>query len=122
VLLIGTAIFGALGAMLRYYLSQHIKWKAVRFFPLATLIINLTGSALLGVLYSLYELNWLSFVLWQLLGVGMLGAYTTFSTFSFELYTLIQQKRLLAAGLYVLATVLGGVMVAIGCIVLVKLI
>lgn len=118
-LLLGTAFFGAIGAALRFYFSQIIAWKGKATFPLATLIINVTGSALLGILHSLYELGWIQQWLWQLLGVGLLGAYTTFSTFSYELYTLIQQKRLVAASLYLLATIVLGVLAAACCIALI---
>lgn len=118
-LLLGTAFCGAIGAALRFYLSQLIAWKGKATFPLATLVINVTGSALLGILHSFYDLGWMPQWLWQLLGVGLIGAYTTFSTFSYELYTLIQQKRLLAAAIYLLATIIFGALAAACCIALV---
>jgi len=119
-ILLGTAICGAIGAMVRYYIGQLMTWY--RNFPLATVCINISGSALLGLLYGLHNIDVVNSLLWQLLGVGLLGAYTTFSTFSYELYTLIKQNRKLAAVIYLLTTLLGGVLAAFCCISLVDLI
>lgn len=108
----GIAAMGAIGACLRFYIGQRIRWNGSKDFPLATLVINVTGSALLGMLWSWYELNAIGELLWQLLGTGLLGAYTTFSAFSYELFALLQKKRIIPASLYLLATVALGIVAA----------
>lgn len=110
--MLGIAAMGAIGACIRFYIGQRIRLNRAKDFPLATLVINVTGSALLGMLWGLYELNAIGELLWQLLGTGLLGAYTTFSTFSYELFTLLQKKRIIAASLYLFATIVLGIVAA----------
>lgn len=78
-------IGGAIGAMLRYYFSK--KWNGGTF-PFGTLFVNVTGSLLLGVLLgaSVPE-EWLLFA-----GTGLLGAFTTFSTFQMEGFGMVKGK------------------------------
>ena len=74
--------------------------------------INLAGSFLLGVLVKLAgDRGWPDSTTLPL-GVGFLGAFTTFSTFSVETQTMLRDDRLAAAGAYVGASVLGGVVAA----------
>lgn len=108
--MIVTVLMGSLGACLRFYISQHTAWSRVKNFPYATLTINVIGSVLLGGLWGLYEQQLLSALAWQWIGVGFLGAFTTFSTFSYEFIQLMEQKRMGAASVYVLATVILGVL------------
>ena len=75
------ALGGALGATLRYVVSE---WVSVDSFPYATLSINLVGSFLLGVMAVGLAQNLLSANMALLLGTGVLGAFTTMSTFSVE--------------------------------------
>jgi fluoride exporter len=79
-----------LGANARYWLGG---WAAERFgtsFPYGTLIINVTGSLVLGFLMTLITDRFLVDPRWRLLlGIGFLGAYTTFSTYTYESVTLI---------------------------------
>ena len=107
-----TVLMGALGACLRFYISQHMVWNRVKSFPYATLTINIIGSALLGGLWGLYEQQLIDDLAWKWIGVGFLGAFTTFSTFSYEFIQLIEQKRMAAATYYVFTTVIVGVLAA----------
>lgn len=79
-----TGIGAAIGALVRYNLTAFIKGKLGTNFPIATLIINLTGAFLLGIVKDA------EFSL--LVGTGILGGYTTFSTYNVELLTLIRNK------------------------------
>ena len=100
---------GAAGALARYGLGVAV---GVRSFPWATLGINLTGSFLLGlVLTAGTERGWPETTTVPL-AVGFLGAYTTFSTFSFETYTLLRTDRAGVAMLYIAASVVGGIAAA----------
>ena len=84
-------------------------WAAERFgaaFPLGTLIINLSGSFLVGVILTLLTDRAIADPAWRLiLVVGFCGAYTTFSTYSFETVALLQQGTYALAALYALGSV-----------------
>lgn len=81
--------FGAaLGAVCRYGINRYFE-KRPHFFPKATLVINLTGAFILGVIVGLQ----IDQQLYLLLGTGVMGGYTTFSTFNFELLSLYQEHR-----------------------------
>jgi fluoride exporter len=79
-----------LGANARYWLGG---WAAERFgttFPYGTLIINLTGSLILGFFITLVTERFLADPRWRLLvAIGFLGAYTTFSTYTYESVNMI---------------------------------
>jgi CrcB protein len=103
------ALAGAAGAAARYGIGLAV---GVRSFPWATLGINLTGSFLLGFIVTLgIERGW-SETATVPLAVGFLGAYTTFSTFSFETYTLLRTDRAAVAMTYVGVSLVGGVLAA----------
>jgi fluoride exporter len=92
------AIFGALGALARYGLDGVIARRAPGAFPWGTFAINVTGSFLLGLVFTLLTERlrvdpWLR----SALTTGFLGSYTTFSTLSLETY------RLAEDGAYALA-------------------
>jgi len=94
------------GANLRYWVAL---WAIERFglgFPYGTLIVNASGSLLIGLFMGLLTERAGADVAWRLLlVVGFCGAYTTFSTFSFETLALLRQGALLSALGYVLASV-----------------
>lgn len=102
------AIGGACGAAARYVLSLLFAGKLAPF-PFATFFINVTGSFLLGFLLYLFtnkfivEENLRLAVL-----VGFLGAYTTFSTFEMEIFSLIRERAFLTAFAYLFLSVLLG--------------
>ena len=99
--LVGTG--GILGALLRYLLSRWIdKRQSFLSFPLATFIINFSGSFLLGWLTQSAAALWpqLGSAPMLLLGTGLCGAYTTFSTFTYETVMLIQEQQTKLAALY----------------------
>ncbi|MEM7027571.1 MAG: fluoride efflux transporter CrcB [Pseudomonadota bacterium] len=82
---------GAIGALCRYGMSVGAQQLLGKGFPYGTLLVNVIGSLLIGVVYVLMieraELSqeWRSFII-----IGVLGAFTTFSTFSFETITLFE--------------------------------
>ena len=86
------AVGGATGACLRFFLSQLILQWFGKGFPFATLLVNVLGSLCLGIVYSLIEQEQIEIVLWRtMIGIGLLGAFTTFSTFSLDTLLLFQQ-------------------------------
>ncbi len=99
---------GFFGAICRFLLSQ--KWnRPLPHFPYGTLVVNLAGAFLLGGLVgsSLSE-KWL----W-LFGTGFLGAFTTFSTFSWETLQLFQHKQWRKFFLYLFLTYTLGILFAL---------
>ena len=107
VLLVGVA--GAAGALGRYGVGVAM---GTRSFPWPTLGINLIGSFLLGLLMTFgIERDWPDTTTTPLT-IGLIGGFTTFSTFSYEAYTLLRDDRAPAAAVYVAASVVGGVLAA----------
>jgi len=100
------ALGGACGASLRFYLSQlMLNWLG-KGFPFATLVVNITGSFVMGALYQLIEHELLDIHVHRtLLGIGFLGAFTTFSTFSLDTLLLLQQGDVLKASINILLNV-----------------
>lgn len=96
-----------LGANLRYLVGGWIAERWGSSFPVATLVINATGSLVIGVLLTLITER-VSAPAWvrPTLAIGFLGSYTTFSTFSYETLALARDGSWLAAGANVAASVL----------------
>ena len=114
---------GAIGAVSRYWISSFV-FKAVGGgFPWATLSVNVLGCAILGVLIQLMALTWSpSQQMRAFLTVGILGALTTFSTFSLEAVLLIERGDWVNAALYVLLSVVLCIGATTGSMALTKLI
>ena len=106
--LIWIGLGGALGAISRYLVATAVfKWLD-KPFPYGTLSVNLLGSFAIGVAYIwLVQHQWGGDHHKQLAMVGFLGAFTTFSTFSLESITLIQQERWMAALSYMGISLIG---------------
>lgn len=86
------ALGGAAGACLRFFLSQLMLQWFGKGFPFGTLLVNIIGSFCLGFVYALIEQGQIEIVLWRTtIGIGFLGALTTFSTFSVDTLLLLQQ-------------------------------
>ncbi len=103
-----------LGANLRYWVGDWAAQKWGAAFPYGTLLINATGSLLLGFLMTLIAERLVVDPRWRLFfAVGFLGAYTTFSTYMFESFSLIDQGRWLAGLMNLLGSAALGI-VAVG--------
>ena len=104
---ISVGLGGFVGAIARYWLSGWAQQFGNRF-PLGTLTVNLLGSFILGLLATLFlEKVIVSQELRLFLLIGVLGAFTTYSTFSLETLNLIRSDAWLMAGVNILANVLG---------------
>lgn len=103
------AVAGALGALSRYAVGT---WVGTRTFPWATLGINVVGSFVLGLVLHLSVLHEWPATTTAPIAIGFLGAFTTFSTFSYEVQDLLRTERAGAAAAYVGLSVLGGVLAA----------
>lgn len=91
------AVAGGFGAATRLFVDGLIKAHTRAAFPLATLLINVSGSLALGLLTGLAMTHLVSTTFLLVLGTGFLGGYTTFSTASFESVRLLQERRYLAS-------------------------
>jgi CrcB protein len=92
-----TLLAGALGALARFLIDALIKQRWRASFPLGTVVINVTGSLLLGVLAGAVLFHGESSTWQTVVGTGFCGGYTTFSTASFETVRLVQQHRRMQA-------------------------
>jgi CrcB protein len=100
------AFGSALGGVARYLLGGWIQSRAGPAFPVGTLVINVTGSFLLGLLYR-YATDSAAITpeLRAMLTIGICGGYTTFSTFSYETVRLLDDGEFARAGAYIALSV-----------------
>lgn len=91
------ALGGSIGAVFRYLISIFMIQVFGSSFPFGTLLVNVIGSFFMGVIYALGQMSHISPELKALIGVGLLGALTTFSTFSNETLLLLQEGNWLKA-------------------------
>lgn len=111
-LVIGAA--GVLGSLLRYYLSLFVGSWWVFSFPLGTLLTNYLGCLILGYFSSKIENLTISPVIKAGIGTGLIGSFTTFSTFSVETIGLINRGYWLITLLYISLSLFGGLLMAWG--------
>ena len=115
------AIGAALGGVSRYYLAAAIQHRTGATFPWGTLVINVTGSMLLGfiVRYALATPA-VSAEMRALLTAGFCGGYTTFSTYSFETASLLEDGQYSRAGVYALGSMVIALVATFGGFVLAR--
>ncbi len=105
-LLLAVAIGGAAGSLLRYVAMSAVGHWLGAGFPWGTLLVNVAGSFVMGVLVEGWALAWSAGPeLRAFLTVGVLGGFTTFSTFSLDVVYLIERQQALAAAAYAAASV-----------------
>jgi CrcB protein len=107
--IVAIGIAGALGALARYGVGGLILGRNARAFPWETFVVNVTGSFVLGFAFTvmteqLTTAPWLR----TAITVGFVGAYTTFSTLSFETYRLVEDGALALAAANVLGSAAAG--------------
>ena len=117
-------IGGAIGAALRYLLSKLTFALFGPGFPWGTLAANLLGGLAMGLLVGSLArtLPTNSEQLRLLLGVGVLGGFTTFSSFSLETVNMVQRGEIGTAGVYVMASVVGAFLALIAGLALVRMV
>ncbi|MBI5740800.1 MAG: fluoride efflux transporter CrcB [Nitrospirae bacterium] len=104
---------GAIGTVLRYTLSGLIYRISDGVFPWGTLFVNLTGSFVIGLLWGLFDVENLSPNFRNFVFVGILGGYTTFSTFTLESFNLLRDNEFGHALSNILASNILGIMLVL---------
>ncbi len=110
--LLAVGLGGAIGAMLRYFVFLIFEKSPNQNFPWSTLLVNLLGAFLIGILWGAFTRFYVSPGIRLFIFVGILGSFTTFSTFAFDIFNLSRDgsvKYLLA---YILATNIFGISLA----------
>lgn len=108
-LLLAVAIGGAAGSVARYVVGV-VLLRSSGTFPVSTLLVNVAGSFFIGLFARLFHAPDHNQVLRVALTVGVCGGFTTFSTFSAETVTLLQQGKTGRAALYISVSVLASVL------------
>ncbi|OFX13756.1 MAG: hypothetical protein A2516_10440 [Alphaproteobacteria bacterium RIFOXYD12_FULL_60_8] len=118
------ALGGALGSVARWIMSNKITHMVGSSFPWGTLAVNVVGCFLLGVVAEGMARSWnLSPEVRDFIRVGILGGFTTFSTFSLDAYTLIIEHKQVLLGLgYALGSVALGVLALVAGLMTVRMV
>jgi CrcB protein len=103
---------GAIGAPARYLLDGYVQRRVRGVFPWGTLVVNVSGSFVLGLITGVALYHGLGPLPKVAVGTGFCGAYTTFSTFSYETIRLLEDGSVLPASLNVLGSVVVGLVAA----------
>lgn len=103
------ALGGAVGAVSRYYAADFVQRVSGGAFPFGTMAVNVLGSFALGFLLVWAQSRATTEQLRNLVGVGFLGSFTTFSTFSFETVELARAGEVWRAGGYAAGSLVAGV-------------
>jgi CrcB protein len=113
---------GGIGSVLRYIVTVGVTQRFGPGFPWGTFLINVTGSLVIGVVFELSQTRaiGMSSTLRLFLMTGILGGYTTFSTFSLDLLLLFSERAPASAMLYAGASVVLGLAAAFAGVVLVR--
>lgn len=110
-LILAVSAGGVLGTLLRFAVSNWVNSHLPKYFPLASLLVNLLGCLLIGYLYGLFVSRpELPAELRNGLMLGFLGAFTTFSTFSLDTLRLLENGATGVALGYISLSVLGGLL------------
>lgn len=102
------AVGGALGTLLRFGVTGWVQDLTAGGFPWGTVVVNVLGSLLLGFAVVWLEAAATSAEVRQFATIGLLGAFTTFSTFSYEAVALLREGNSWAAGGYLAGSVVAG--------------
>ena len=118
-LAIGTGSF--IGGVFRYLISQFIQAKFLSTFPYGTLVVNITGCFLIGLVFGLADRGNLTQEWRLILATGFLGGFTTFSAFSNETVSMLRDGQLGYAMVYISTSVVFGLMATFIGISIIKL-
>jgi CrcB protein len=103
------AVGGALGAIARYEVALRIQQRVPAGFPWGTFIVNTSGCLLMGIIMTVLSERVIDNPQWRyLIPIGFIGAYTTFSTFTFEAFQATSEGAWLIGATYVFGSLAAG--------------
>ena len=112
--LILIALFGAIGTLARYGLQGVVQFRTAGTFPYGTLLVNLSGCFLLGLIGQFTLTRLVISPDWRVaIAVGFFGGYTTFSSFGWETAKMLEDGEWLRATTYVAASVIAGLLLSV---------
>lgn len=111
---------GALGSLVRYSVSEFMQKYSDGTFPLGTLIVNLAGCLLIGLIWGIAEQGNISVNLRTFIFIGLLGGFTTFSAFSVETMNLFRDNEIRLGIINILANNILGILLTVGGFVLIS--
>lgn len=121
-LLTAILVGGGIGSVARYLVTLVVTQKLGPGFPWATLLINVAGSVIIGVVFEMSQTRMLGMspLARVFLMTGVLGGFTTFSTYSLDIVTLASERAFFLAAAYAVGSVLSGFIGAYAGIVFVR--
>ncbi len=105
---------GSIGAVVRYLIFVLFEKSVSSTFPWPTLIINITGAFVIGFLWGWFDRFYVSPGIRMLIFIGILGSFTTFSTFAFDVFSLVHDGQIRNVIFYILGTNVLGISLAFG--------
>ncbi len=106
------AFGGSIGAVLRFLIFSLSDKISRNSFPWATLTVNLIGSFIIGLLWGVFDRIYISPGIRMLIFIGILGSFTTFSTFAFDIFSMSKDGNIRNIVIYILATNIFGIPLA----------
>ena len=106
------ALASALGALSRYGVHGLVQSRTASRFPYGTVVVNLSGSFVLGLIVGLATYQGLDADVRTVVGTGFIGAYTTFSSFSYDTFGLLEEGATAAAWVNALGSIVVGLAAA----------
>ena len=100
---------GGIGATSRFGLKSLVERFTQEFSNFGTLLINLIGCFLIGVLFTQFDKGFISKELFIFIGVGILGGFTTYSAFGLESFLMLKNGYFCVFGLYMFLHIIGGI-------------
>ncbi len=112
--ILAVALGGSIGAVLRFLIFTYYDKISNTNFPWATLAVNLIGSLLIGFLWGFFDKIFISPGIRLFIFVGVLGSFTTFSTFAFDIFSMSKDGDIKNMIIYMVATNILGIALAFG--------
>ncbi len=107
--LLAVAFGGSVGAVARFLIYYWMERAHEGRFPWASLMVNLAGSLLIGLLWGIFDKFYIPSGVRLFIFIGLLGSFTTYSTFSFDVFSLWKEGEFHTALVYLLGTNIGGI-------------
>jgi CrcB protein len=107
--ILAVAAGGSVGASLRYLVFYFFEKQHSSVFPWATLLVNLLGSFLIGFLWGYFDRFFVTTGIRLLIFVGLLGSFTTYSTYAFDVFSLFRDGEFKMLAVYILGSNVMGI-------------